>query len=426
MDTTRSQVAFEAARSRLPGGVNSPARACASVGADPVFIVRGEGAWVEDVDGNRYRDYTLAFGPMILGHGHPEVTAAVVEAAQHGLSYGAPTLGETALAETICGALPGMDRLRLVSSGTEATMSAIRAARGFTGRDKIIKLEGNYHGHADYLLVKAGSGLATFGKPSSAGVPPGATADTLVAPHNDLASVEALFEANADQIACIIVEPVVGNMGCVPPDPGYLEGLRELTTRHGALLVLDEVMTGFRVAWGGAQVRYGVQPDLTALGKVIGGGMPIGAYGGREEVMKVVAPDGPVYQAGTNSGNPVAVACGLKTLEILAREGRYERLEALGARLQAGLEGALADAGVPGTVQRVGSMITLFFTDHPVRRVTDIDGAATERFGAFWRAMRDRGVYLPPSQYEAWFLSLAHDEQLIDETVEAAREALSL
>jgi glutamate-1-semialdehyde 2,1-aminomutase len=420
-----SKRAFEAASKRMPGGVNSPARACRSVGAEPTFVKRGRGALVEDVDGQEYIDYVGAFGPMILGHAHPEVVRAVVDAAERGFSFGMPTEGETALCERIAALVPGIERLRLVSSGTEATMSALRAARGFTGRRGIIKLEGCYHGHADALLVKAGSGALTHGSPDSAGVTPGAVADTYTAPYNDLAAIEGLLAADPIGIAAVIVEPVVGNMGVVPPEPGYLEGLRELTTAYGALLIFDEVMTGFRVALGGAQARFGVTPDMTCLGKIVGGGLPVGAYGGRADIMGVVAPEGPVYQAGTNSGNPLSVAAGLATLEALGRAGVYERLEALGAYLEAGLTGALADAGVEGTVQRVGSMLTLFFAPGPVRRLDDVPATAPARFGAFWRGMRARGVVLPPSQYEAWFISLAHDEALCDRTVEAARGALA-
>ncbi|MCB9729080.1 MAG: glutamate-1-semialdehyde 2,1-aminomutase [Deltaproteobacteria bacterium] len=420
-----SKRAFEAATRRMPGGVNSPARACRSVGAEPVFAARAEGAWVEDVDGQRYIDYVGAFGPMILGHAHPEVVARVGRAAARGFSFGMPTEAETALTERIAELVPAMERLRLVSSGTEATMSALRTARGYTGRRGIIKLEGCYHGHADALLVKAGSGALTHGSPDSAGVTPGAVADTFTAPYNDLDAVEAIFTAQPEAIAALIVEPVVGNMGVVPPEPGYLEGLRELTRRHGALLIFDEVMTGFRVALGGAQARFGVTPDMTCLGKIVGGGLPVGAYGGRADIMGVVAPEGPVYQAGTNSGNPLSVAAGLATLELLSHPGAYERLEALGARLEAGLTAALEDVGVEGRVQRVGSMLTLFFAPGPVRRLDDVPDTASARFGAFWRGMRDAGVLLPPSQYEAWFVSLAHDEAICDRTVEAARQALA-
>jgi glutamate-1-semialdehyde 2,1-aminomutase len=425
MSHPRSETAFEAARVLMPGGVNSPARACRSVGAEPVFIAEAQGAMLTDVDGAHYIDYVGAFGPMILGHGHPEVVAAISAQLQLGTSYGAPTLGETALARAIVEATPAVERLRLVNSGTEATMSALRVARGFTGRDKVVKMAGCYHGHADFLLVKAGSGAMTHGTPDSAGVTAGAAQDTLVAAHNDLDAVRALLADHPGEIAAVILEPVVGNMGVVPPQDGYLEGIRELTARHGALLVFDEVMTGFRVGRGSAQGRYGITPDLTCLGKVIGGGLPVGAYGGRADIMGVVAPEGGVYQAGTNSGNPLSVAAGRATLEVLAREPVHERLEVLGARLQSGLEAALADTGSTGCVQRVGSMITLFFCEGPVSNLDDIPPAAPERFGPFWRSMRESGIYLPPSQYEAWFVSAAHDEDLIDRTVEAARRALA-
>ncbi|PKN54516.1 MAG: glutamate-1-semialdehyde-2,1-aminomutase [Deltaproteobacteria bacterium HGW-Deltaproteobacteria-14] len=423
--TTESHRAFEAASRRMPGGVNSPARACLSVGAEPVFIKSGEGAWLTDVDGNRYLDYVCGFGPMILGHGHPEVLAAMHAQLDRGLSYGAPTVAETTLAERVVAAVPSVDRMRLVSSGTEATMSALRVARGFTGRHKFVKLEGCYHGHADALLVKAGSGAVNLGTPNSAGVTPGAVQDTLLAPYNDLDAMRALFAANPGEIAAIIIEPVVGNMGVVPPLPGYLEGLRELTRAEGALLIFDEVMTGFRVALGGAQERFGITPDLTCFGKIIGGGMPIGAYGGRADVMGVVAPEGGVYQAGTNSGNPVCVAAGVATLDVLRRDPVHDRLEALGARLEAGLVAAMQQTGVQGIVQRVGSMITPFFTEGPVRRFEDVTADAVARFPRFFRGMRERGVMLPPSQYEAWFISAAHDEAAIDRTIEAARESLA-
>lgn len=423
----KSAAAFTVARSLLPGGVNSPARACRSVGADPVFAARGDGAYVTDVDGHRYLDYVGAFGPMILGHGRREVLDAMRNQLELGLSFGMPTELESRLAVEIARHVPGIERLRLVSSGTEATMSAIRLARGKTGRSKVMKLEGCYHGHADHLLVKAGSGAMTLGQPDSAGVPPKVAGETLVAPYNDIAAMAALF-ADHDDIACVILEPVVGNMGVVPPAPGYLQAVKDLCETHGALFIMDEVMTGFRVALGGAQARFGVTPHITCLGKIIGGGMPIGAYGGSSELMATIAPEGPVYQAGTNSGNPVSVAAGLTTLNLLAQPGVYEHLEALGARLEAGLVQALAETGVPGTVQRVGSMITLFFTEtmgHPVTRMEDVPASAKPRFGAFFRAMRDRGHMLPPSQYEAWFISLAHTFEDIDRTIAAAREVLA-
>ena len=425
--TTKSAAAFTLAKSLLPGGVNSPARACRSVGADPVFAARGEGAYVTDIDGHRYLDYVGAFGPMILGHARREVLDAMRAQLELGLSFGMPTELESRLAQKIAELVPGIERLRLVSSGTEATMSAIRLARGKTGRSKVLKLEGCYHGHADHLLVKAGSGAMTLGQPDSAGVPAKVAGETLVAPFNDIPAMAALFAAH-DDIACVILEPVVGNMGVVPPEPDYLEAVKALCERHGALFIMDEVMTGFRVALDSAQGRFGVTPHITTLGKIIGGGMPIGAYGASSELMATIAPEGPVYQAGTNSGNPVSVAAGLATLEILEKPGTYEHLEVLGARLEAGLNAALLDTGVPGTVQRVGSMITLFFTEvagAPVKRLDDVPASAKARFGAFFREMRDRGHLLPPSQYEAWFISTAHTEADIDTTIAAAREVLA-
>ncbi len=424
MNRELSKMAFEDATTVMPGGVNSPARACRSVGAEPTFVVEAAGAWVSDIDQNRYIDYVGAFGPMILGHGHPDVLGAIREQAGDGLSFGMPTQAETALAEKIIDLVPSVERLRLVNSGTEATMSALRLARGFTGRAKIVKMAGCYHGHADFLLVKAGSGAMTLGTPDSAGVTPGNAQDTLLADYNDLAGVEALFEAHPDAIAAVVLEPVAGNMGVVPPVEGYLEGLRELTTRYGALLIFDEVMSGFRVALGGAQARFGVTPDLTCLGKIVGGGLPVGCYGGRADVMASVAPEGAVYQAGTNSGNPLSVAAGLATLVVLEEEGTYDHLDAMAARLADGLAAAAAEVGVTACVQRVGSMLTLFFTEGPVRCLDDIPAEAPTRFGAFWRAMRDGGVMLPPSQYEAWFVSAVHTEALIDRTLGVAREAL--
>lgn len=425
--TPKSAAAFTLAKSLLPGGVNSPARACRSVGADPVFAARGDGAWVTDIDGHRYCDYVGAFGPMVLGHGRREVLDAMRAQLELGLSFGMPTELESRLAGLIAELVPGIERLRLVSSGTEATMSAIRLARGKTGKSKVLKLEGCYHGHADHLLVKAGSGAMTLGQPDSAGVPARIAGETLVCAYNDLAAMAALF-ADHDDIACVILEAVVGNMGVVPPEPGYLEGVKTLCETHGALFIMDEVMTGFRVALGGAQARFGVTPHITCLGKIIGGGMPIGAYGGGAELMATIAPEGPVYQAGTNSGNPVSVAAGIATLELLKQPGVYEHLETLGARLEAGLVQALDSTGVPGTVQRVGSMITLFFTERrgaPVKNLDDVPASAKARFGAFFREMRTRGHMLPPSQYEAWFISTAHTFADIDQTIAAAKDVLA-
>ena len=407
---------------RIPGGVNSPVRAFRAVGGEPVYIARGKGPHIWGADGTRYIDYVGSWGPMLLGHAHPAVIEAIQRAAADGTSFGAPTEREVEFAEALCAAIPSMEKVRLCSSGTEACMSALRLARGFTGRDKIVKFEGCYHGHADFLLVKAGSGAATFGVPDSAGVPAGAAQNTLTVAYNDLDAVRALFAAEGSQIAAIIVEPVVGNMGCVPPAPGFLEGLREICTAHGALLVLDEVMTGFRVAQGGAQARFGVRPDLTTFGKVVGGGMPLAAFGGRADVMDRLAPLGPVYQAGTLSGNPVATAAGLAMLAQLG-PSVYERLEVAGARLEAGFVAAAEAAGVPVTVQRVGAMWTIFFGTGPVRDWNDAKAADTKRFAVWHGAMLRRGVYLPPSQWEAAFHSVTHDDGILEETLAAAAES---
>ena len=407
------------AEALIPGGVNSPVRAFRSVGGNPVFIERGEGAYLFDVDGNRYIDYVCSWGPLLLGHRHPAIIQALEEALEIGTSFGAPTEREIELAEAISAAVPSIEMVRLVNSGTEATMSAIRLARGFTGRDLIVKFEGCYHGHVDSLLVKAGSGVATLGIADTQGVPKAFCDTTIALPYNSLDAVEAAFRMHGHAIAAVIVEPVVGNMGCVPPRPGYLEGLRAITERHGALLIFDEVMTGFRVAFGGAQQRYRIRPDLTTLGKVIGGGLPVGAYGGRRDIMSRIAPSGPVYQAGTLSGNPLAVAAGLAMLrELKAHPEIYDRLETRAARLC-----SAAPAGI--TVNRVGSMFTFFFSSEAV---TDWDSAKrsdTARFGRFFRAMLDRGIYLAPSQFEAAFLSAAHSDEDIDRTIAAAKEALA-
>jgi glutamate-1-semialdehyde 2,1-aminomutase len=417
-----SRALFERARKVIPGGVNSPVRAFKSVGGDPPFIARASGAKVWDADGNEYVDYVGSWGPAILGHAREEVVEAIALAAGRGLSFGAPSEGEVLLAEKLTEALPSMAKVRLVSSGTEATMSALRLARGFTGRDKVVKIDGGYHGHADSFLVAAGSGVATLGIPGSAGVTAATARDTRVVAWNDLDAMRAAVEQG--DVAAVIVEPVCGNMGCVPPRRGYLAALRELTARHGALLIFDEVMTGFRVAWGGAQQLYGIAPDLTTLGKVIGGGMPLAAYGGRADVMALVAPDGPVYQAGTLSGNPLAVTSGLVTLELLAREGSYARLEAISSALGDGLLAAAKEAGVPLTVNRVGSMLTAFFTDGEVASYADARRSDTARFSRFFAAMLRRGIYLPPSQFEAAFVSLAHTGEDVERTLAAAREAL--
>jgi glutamate-1-semialdehyde 2,1-aminomutase len=417
---------MERAQRVLPGGVNSPVRAFRAVGGQPVFVERAEGAYLHGVDGRRYVDYVGSWGPMILGHAAPAVVKAVQDAMTRGSSYGAPTSVEVEMAELVCELVPSIEMLRMTSSGTEAVMGALRVARGFTGRDLVVKFEGCYHGGADYLLVQAGSGLATFGVPTSAGVPEAIASTTLVLPFNDLEAARALFAARGHEIAALILEPVVGNMGVVPPAPGFLEGLRALTKEHGALLVFDEVMTGFRVALGGAQALYGITPDLTCLGKIVGGGLPVGVYGGRREIMQKVAPLGPVYQAGTLSGNPLAVAAGRATLEALRAPGVYERLEATSARLAEGLSEAAKRSSVPVTVQRVGSMITPFFAPGPVRTWADADKADRKAFGRWHAAMIAEGVHWPPAQFEAGFVSLAHDDGIVARTVAAAERAFAV
>lgn len=426
MRHSRSRQLFQRAQQRIPGGVNSPARAFKSVGGDPPFLVRAEGARLWDADGNEYLDYVGSWGPMLLGHRHPAVVAAIEEALAGGTSFGAPTEREVEMAELLAAIVPSIETVRLVNSGTEAAMSALRVARGFTGRDLTVKFEGNYHGHVDSLLVKAGSGLATLGISDSAGVPAGFAGTTIPLPYNSVEAVEQAFRAQGESIAAVIVEPVVGNMGCVPPQPGFLEALRTLCSRYGAVLIFDEVMTGFRVAPGGAQERFGVTPDMTILGKVIGGGLPVGAFGGRREIMETAAPLGAVYQAGTLSGNPLAVAAGLATLRLLrGAPDAYAKLEDLGARLQQGVAAAAADAGAALTVNRVGSMITFFFTG---REVCDWSGAAssdTQKFAKFFRRMLESGVYLPCSQFEAAFLSTAMTQADIDATVACAKRAFA-
>jgi glutamate-1-semialdehyde 2,1-aminomutase len=415
---------FSDARGVIAGGVNSPVRAFAGVGGEPVFFKRGRGAWLEAEDGKRYIDYVGSWGPMILGHAHPDVIAAVIETARDGLSFGAPTVLETRLAKKIRQLVPSIERLRMVSSGTEATMSAIRLARGHTGRDKVVKFEGCYHGHSDSLLIKAGSGALTLGVPSSPGVPAGLAEHTITLTYNDADGVREAFERHGGEIACVIVEPIAGNMNMVPPVPGFLEILREACTAAGALLILDEVMTGFRVAKGGAQALFGIHPDLTTLGKVVGGGMPAAAFGGRADVMASIAPDGPVYQAGTLSGNPVAMAAGLATLERIDAPGFYEALGERTRQLAAGLLSAAERAGIPLAVEHAGGMFGFVFTDDaPVRRYTQVAGADVERFRTFFHRMLDAGVYLAPSAFEAGFVSSVHGDAEIEETLAAAARA---
>ena len=419
MNRSRSAELFEQAGKLLVGGVNSPVRAFKSVGGEPIFFQAAKGAYLTDVDQNSYLDYIGSWGPMILGHAHPAVIEAVLEAVARGTSFGAPGELEVELARLVIERMPTVRMVRMVCSGTEATMSALRLARGYTGRDKVIKFEGCYHGHGDSFLIKAGSGAATFGVPDSAGVPAGVAADTLTAGFNNLDDVKRLFAANQDQIAAVICEPVGGNMGVVPPEPGFLEGLREITKNEKALLIFDEVMTGFRLSPGGAQELFGVAPDLTCMGKVIGGGLPVGAYGGPIEIMEKVSPVGPVYQAGTLSGNPVAMAAGLATLRNLSGES-YELLEELSAQLADGLKAAAEKAGMQVCIQRVGSMLTVFFQQGPVRNFHEAKGSDTERFARFFRGMLKEGVNLPPSQFEAWFVSTAHTKEDIDRTCQSA------
>jgi glutamate-1-semialdehyde 2,1-aminomutase len=416
----KSQELFRKALELLPGGVSSPVRAFRAVGGDPVFIASGSGSRITDVDGVTYIDYVGSWGPLILGHSHPEVVEAIARALQSGTSFGASIAGEIDLAERIQAALPSVEKVRFVNSGTEATLSALRVARAATGREKILKFEGCYHGHSDSLLVKAGSGVATLGLPDSPGVPRCLAELTLTAPFNDFAALEETFRQRRDEIAAVIVEPVAGNMGCVSPARGYLEKLRSLTAEQGTVLIFDEVMTGFRLAQGGAQGLLGITPDMTTLGKIIGGGLPVGAYGGRAELMNLVAPAGPVYQAGTLSGNPLAMAAGAKTLEILSRPGVYERLETLTAKLKAGLKVAATKAGKDLTVNRAGSMFTPFFTSVPVVDFASAKKADTAAFGRFFRSMLEHGVYLPPSQFEAAFVSTAHSNEDIQQTIDAA------
>ena len=425
MDTTRSQELFDRARELIPGGVNSPARAWTSVGGTPLFFNRAKGSHVWDEDGNELIDYVCSWGPMILGHAHPAVLAAVQAAAVNGTSFGAPTAAEVRMAELVVNAVPSIEMVRFVSSGTEATMSALRLARAYTGRNKIMKFDGGYHGHDDALLVSAGSAAAGHGIADSAGVHPDYARDTLVAPYNNLAAVEKVFADNPGQIACIIVEPIAGNMGVVSPGAGYLEGLRSITEKDGALLIFDEVISGFRASLGGAQSVFGVTPDITCLGKIVGGGLPVGAYGASKEIMNTVAPVGPMYQAGTLSGSPVAMAAGIAMLEELGKPGVYEELDRKGAALAKGLSEAFAEAEVPARINRVGSLLTIFFTGDPVTDMASASSTDRDKFAKFFHAIVEEGVYPPPSQFEAWFVSLAHTDEDIANTVAAAKRALA-
>ena len=424
MNIDKSIALFQEAQKLFPGGVNSPVRAFRAVGGQPLFIDHGEGAYLFDVDGNRYIDYVLSWGPLITGHAHPKVVEAIQQAALKGTSYGAPSPLELDLAKSVMDFMPNIEMIRFVNSGTEATMSALRLARTYTKRDKIIKFEGCYHGHADLLLVQAGSGVATLGLPDSPGVPANTVKDTRVANFNDLESVEALFKKYPEQIAAIIVEPVAGNMGVVPPIPGFLQGLRKITTQHGALLIFDEVMTGFRVHPGGAQTLYNIKPDLTTLGKVIGGGLPVGAYGGKRKLMQMVAPAGLMYQAGTLSGNPLAMSAGIAALSLLREEKCWEKLEQVASRLETGISSVAKKAGIPIRQMRVGTMFTTFFSETEPRDWSTVRVADKERFAKFFRKILENGVYLPPSQFEAGFVSTLHSDEIIDTTISAFEKAL--
>jgi glutamate-1-semialdehyde 2,1-aminomutase len=423
---TRSHDLFQAASQHIPGGVNSPVRAFKGVGGDPVFFTRGEGACLYDADDKRYIDYVGSWGPMIAGHAHPEVIKAVQDMAANGLGFGAPTEIETQMAETLCKLVPSMDLVRMVNSGTEATMSAIRLARGFTGRDRIVKFEGCYHGHSDALLVKAGSGTLTLGVPTSPGVPADVAAHTTTLTYNDIDGIKQAFESIGSETAAIIVEPVAGNMNCIPPEPGFLQGLREVCDQYGCVLIFDEVMTGFRVARGGAQEHYGVTPDLTTLGKVIGGGLPVGAFGGRRDIMEHIAPLGPVYQAGTLSGNPISLAAGLKTLELASAEGFHAQLDAAASRLVNGLQARADKADIPLTSNQVGGMFGVFFSNEKqISRFEQVAACDMDAFQRFYHGMLDAGVYLAPSAYEAGFVSSAHSDAMIDETLDCAEQVFA-
>jgi glutamate-1-semialdehyde 2,1-aminomutase len=423
--TTKSEEIFTAAQKLMPGGVSSPVRAFKSVGGQPIVFDRVKGAYIWDVDGNQYIDYVGTWGPAICGHAHPQVIAALHEALEKGTSFGAPSVLENVLAEMVIDAVPSIEMVRFVNSGTEACMAVLRLMRAFTGRDKVVKFEGCYHGHADMFLVKAGSGVATLGLPDSPGVPKSATSNTLTAPFNDLEAVKALFEENPDQIAGVILEPVVGNAGFIAPDAGFLEGLREITHEYEALLVFDEVMTGFRIAYGGAQEKFGITPDLTTLGKIIGGGLPVGAYGGRKDIMSMIAPAGPVYQAGTLSGNPLAMTAGIKTLELLQKPGTYEYLDRITKKLADGMLQIAKETGHAACGGQISGMFGFFFTEGPVHNYEDAKKSELMKFSHFHRGMLERGIYLAPSQFEAGFTSVAHTEEDIDQTLAAARDVMS-
>ena len=424
MSFQKSQQLFAQAQTFIPGGVNSPVRAFKSVGCTPLFVERASGSKIYDADGNEYIDYVGSYGPMILGHCHPKVVEAIQQTAASGASFGAPTARETELAEMVCAAYPNIEKVRMVSSGTEATMSAIRLARGYTGRDKVLKFDGCYHGHGDSLLVKAGSGAATYGVPTSPGVPADFARHTLTANYNDLAEVKELVAANPQEVACIIVEPIAGNMGCVPPAPGFLEGLRSVCDEQGIVLIMDEVMTGFRVAYGGAQERYGVRGDLVCLGKIIGGGLPVGAFGGRAEIMAQLSPEGGVYQAGTLSGNPLAMSAGIATLKVLQEDGFYDQIEEKNTYLEQGLQQVTGQSAVATCWQRVGGMFCTYFQDGPVTSFADAAQSDTEAFARFFRKMLEQGINLAPAQFEAGFMSIAHSREDLDRTIDAVRISL--